>query len=221
MSQSLARFPRDPKRAVRIALVDDHHSVMEKARDQICGEFNVLEAVLARHVDELSAGGGDFDLVVLDLRLEDGTNAVTNVRTLQARGWPVLLYTQAGVDEIAPCVAAGVWGVVSKGAPATALFRGSRAILSGEPFLTDTWAQAVQALSSPPRLNTTQSEVLQLFAAGLLPADVGELLSMSEASVWQTLDQIRSHFPYRQLFDGPEPWPPTWERDQREPDQRR
>ena len=186
----------DPTRPSRVAMVHDHPSVMERAAERLVQSFHIEETVVARHVGQILEDPGCFDVVVLDLRLEDGTDAPANVESLQSRGWPVLLFTQAGVEEIAPAVAVGVCGIIGKGESEGALSAGVRSVLAGEPFLNDRWAQAALALVPTVPLTAEENGVLRLFSAGLSQGDTGAMLDMTEAAVAAALVSVRRGFPY-------------------------
>lgn len=189
----------DLGRPIRLAIVDDHPSVTELAAAQLARSFHVSQIILARHVSDVLPDRVGFNVVVLDLRLEDGTDAASNVRSLQDRGWPTLLYTQAGIDEIAPAVAAGACGVIGKGDGEDALDDGVRSILHGAPHLNDTWAQAVQALESGA--DHSMDRMLQLYAAGLSAGDIGTMLGIERDSVVAALHAIRRRYPYAHLCE--------------------
>jgi len=191
----------DLSRSIRLAIVDDHHSVTERAAAQLARSFHVSQIIHARHVSEVLPDRDGFDVVVLDLRLEDGTDAASNVRSLQDRGWPTLLYTQAGIDEIAQTVAAGACGVIGKGDGEDALDDGVRSILHGAPHLNDTWAQAVQALESGAVSGRGGDGVLQLYAAGLSADDIGTMLGIERDAVVAALRAIRCRYPYAELCE--------------------
>lgn len=180
---------------IRLAVIDDHRVTALGILDVLQSAFSIGHTVRAQHVTEVLEGQGDFDLVILDLRLEDGSDPVSNLQELQARGWPVLLFTQGSSIEMARCVRAGVAAIVTKAEPAEHLVEAATALLDGEPYLSRTWAEALQASESLPHLSPRKAEVLRLYAAGLTARDIATQLFLTPNTVKDYLTEIRGSFP--------------------------
>jgi len=187
------------ERPIRVAVIDDHVAITRGALDLLRESLEIVDPLAARHVSEVLADAAGFDLVVLDLRLDDGSDAAENVRLLQGRGWPVLLYTEASAVDMARCVEAGVAAVVSKAEPGEHLREAAEAILAGQPYLSSTWAEALQACQSQPHFSPQQEAVLRLYAAGLKMSDVAAQLYITENTARAYLKAIRAKFPSEQV----------------------
>ena len=115
--------PRAGVRLRRIGLVEDHESVAMGLRAILADETDLDLVAVAATVDELLTGPQQqFDLVVLDLRLGDGSSPRSNVEKLHTVGVQVLVYTGAENPFLVRSAArAGVLGVVRKSEPAAAI----------------------------------------------------------------------------------------------------
>lgn len=184
----------DPQRPVRIALIDDHKSVLTSLGDDLQRSFNCVELLVAHHAVDVLAAPGTFDLVVLDLFLNDGTDPANNVDELTKRGFPVLIFTQASEPAIARCVQAGAWGVVSKkDSDNREVIAAASVILTGQPHLSRLWASALQHGSrAVKRLSPRENEVLRLLATGRKIPAIGRQLAISEDTVDFHLRNIRA-----------------------------
>ncbi len=78
-----------------IALVEDHALIAIGFRDLIATADDLELVGMVESVTELDNFAQDLDLVVLDLRLSDGSKPEENVDFLHARGSHVLIYTGA------------------------------------------------------------------------------------------------------------------------------
>ena len=106
----------------RIGLIEDHESVALGLKAMLADEPDLDLVIMASTVDELLAHREQLDLVVLDLRLGDGSSPRSNVEQLHAAGSRVLVYTGAeNAFLVRSAARAGVLGVVRKSAPASAI----------------------------------------------------------------------------------------------------
>jgi len=116
-----------------VALVDDHPAILRAVISEIMAAFPMSEVCQSKHVDEVLATPGPYDLVVLDVQLGDDSDPATNVRRVSERGWPVLLYTQeTNARVVARCFRAGASGIVGKSQDLADLLEAVRLIVSGQ-----------------------------------------------------------------------------------------
>ena len=93
---------------IDLAVVDDHQAIVSAVISTLSAALLIRQSVTSSHAADLLAGTVDFDLVVLDVELNDGSSGPENVRALSARGWPVLLYTQeTSTVRVGRCLQAG------------------------------------------------------------------------------------------------------------------
>ncbi|MDL9936664.1 LuxR C-terminal-related transcriptional regulator [Gordonia sp. ABSL1-1] len=182
--------------SVRVGMVDDH-------RSPIWGIERVLEPVAdidlvcaAPTVAEVLAGGR-LDVVLLDLRLDDGTTPRENVTTLTEHGIATVVYTSGEDPSLLRSAArAGVLGIVLKSADEAVIIDSIRAASQGRAVLTTEWAAAIDG---DPDLYTVDlspqlQKVLALYASGETSARVGEALGVSAETVNEYLKRIRQKY---------------------------
>ncbi len=185
-------------RTRRIGLVEDHESVAVGLRAILADETDLDLVAVAATVDELLSGPKQqLDLVVLDLRLGDGSSPRSNVEKLHSVGVQVLVYTGAENPFLVRSAArAGVLGVVRKSEPAAAIVAAIRRAADGDQVVTTDWAAAIDGDPQLPDvgLSPRQREVLALYASGEKAGRVARLAGLSEQTVNDYLVRIRNKY---------------------------
>lgn len=179
---------------LRIAHVDDHETVRLGFEALISGEPDLSLTASVATLDPLLARPNEFDLVVLDLRLSDGSSVESNVSRLLALGVHVLAFT-VGEDEVAVRSAskAGVLGIVRKSDSRDAILDAIRRAAQGESVATTEWAAALDAdpdLASA-KLSPKEQQVLALYAAGEKSVTVANRAGLSTNTVAEYVKRIR------------------------------
>ncbi|QCB49410.1 response regulator transcription factor [Rhodococcus sp. PAMC28707] len=190
-------MPTDGNVRRRIGLVEDHESVALGLRSILADQSDLDLIAVAATVDELLASGRTLDLVVLDLRLGDGSSPRSNVEQLHAAGAQVLVYTGAENPFLVRSAArAGVLGVVRKSEPAAAIVSAIRRAAAGGQVVTTDWAAAIDGDPQLPDvgLSPRQREVLALYASGEKAGRVARLAGLSEQTVNDYLVRIRNKY---------------------------
>ncbi|WP_040797319.1 DNA-binding response regulator [Nocardia higoensis] len=184
----------------RIALVEDHESVAIGLSAMLAGEPDLEVVHSARTVAALLERTGpelDLDLVVLDLRLADGSAPEENVRALRERGVEVLVFTGAENPFLVRSAAkAGVLGVLRKSESSETVVAAVRRAASGEQVVTTDWAAAIDGdpQLSDVGLSPRQEEVLTLYASGEKASRVARMTGLSEQTVNDYLGRIRQKY---------------------------
>lgn len=194
---SAGSMPNDSNIRRRIGLVEDHESVALGLRSILADQADLELIAVAATVDELLAPGPTLDLVVLDLRLGDGSSPRSNVEKLHAAGARVLVYTGAENPFLVRSAArAGVLGVVRKSEPAAAIVSAIRRAAAGGQVVTTDWAAAIDGDPQLPDvgLSPRQREVLALYASGEKAGRVARLAGLSEQTVNDYLVRIRNKY---------------------------
>ncbi|MEY2848898.1 MAG: Transcriptional regulatory protein DesR [Actinomycetota bacterium] len=181
----------------RVALIDDHE-IVAIAFTHVMEGIPGLEFIgSASTVDELLAHDEKVDLVVLDLRLSDGSSPTSNVERLRATGADVLAYTSGESPYLIRLAArAGVLGIIRKSAPTSELVRVLERAASGEAVISADWAAAVDSdpeIHGAP-LSPRERRVLELYASGMAAKQVGFELSIAENTVEDYLRRIRQQY---------------------------
>ncbi len=179
---------------LRIAHVEDHETMQIGFATIISSQTDLEIAVSASSVDELVALGVEVDLVVLDLRLSDGSDVTSNVSTLLDRGYRVLAFTAAEDPEVVRSASrAGVLGIVRKSEPAATVADAVRRAARGESIATTEWAAAVDADPelADASLSPKEQEVLALYASGEKSHAVATAAGLSPSTVTEYVRRIR------------------------------
>jgi two-component system, NarL family, response regulator NreC len=187
------------RRPTRVALVDDHHIVRQGLRLLIASEAD-LEVV-----GEADGRDEAFELVererpdvlLLDISLGD-QDALPMIAAFHARfpSMRVLVLTMhSDAETVRQSLIAGAAGYVIKGAVASELTQGIRAVARGERYLHSSITayvvdDSLQWLQSGSGLTTREREILSLFAAGHSPSAIGRSLGISVNTVRRHLANV-------------------------------
>ncbi|MEP9415111.1 response regulator [Gordonia sp. VNQ95] len=179
----------------RIGVVDDHEQIVRGLRATFdeCVDLDVVAG--ADTVDALLTQTTDLDLVLLDLRLGDGSTPTSNISALHAVGLPILIYTSG--DEpflIRQAASEGVLGVIRKNVREKDLVDGIRHALAGNTVAGIDWASAIVSDHEFVSLSPRQRRVLELYAAGESTARVAEELNLSPETVTEYVNRIRARY---------------------------
>ncbi|MCX6469640.1 MAG: LuxR C-terminal-related transcriptional regulator [Corynebacteriales bacterium] len=184
-------------RPARIGVIDDHEIAVLGLKAMMETTSDLAFVGGGATVKDLLAITTDLDLVVLDLRLDDGSSPRKNVEELRAHGIECLVYTSAEEAYLVrSAAAAGVLGVVRKSPRAVEILEAIRAAVRGETIATMDWAAAIDADEEFVEVNLSprQREVLELYASGEANARVAKLTGLSVDTVSQYLGRIRSKY---------------------------
>lgn len=187
----------DSVRVLRVGMIDDHRSPIWGIERVLEPESDVELVCSASTVDELLAAEADLDVVLLDLRLDDGTTPRDNVSRLRDAGIGTVVYTSGEHPALLRSAAkAGALGVVLKSASETEIRSALRDAGQGKAILTTEWAAAIDgdpelaAVDLSPQLQ----RVLALYASGETSAGVGEALGVTAETVNEYLKRIRQKY---------------------------
>lgn len=180
----------------RVALVDDHPAILSAVMGELTAAFHVAEVFRARHVDEVVATPGPYEVVILDVQLADDSDPADNVRRITERGWPVLLYTQeTNARMVARCFRAGASGIVGKSQDLADLLEAVALITDGQPYLSGDWAAALSSDAvAIPSLAPREAEALRLYASGLPMKSVARRMGISSETVKDYLMRVRRRY---------------------------
>jgi two-component system response regulator DevR len=181
----------------RVALIDDHE-VVAAAFASVVSQLPGFEFVgVAATVPELLERFNQVDLVVLDLRLADGSSPANNVEQLRASGANVLVFTSGESPYLVRSVAkTSILGVIRKSAPVASLLEALTRAAIGEVVISTDWAAAV---ASDPDLKVAglsakEQQVLVLFADGFKAQQVAQEAGIAVATVEDYVRRIRAKY---------------------------
>jgi len=181
----------------RIALVEDHALIAIGFRDLIAPHQDLDLAGMAETVAGLDAIEGHLDLVVLDLRLADGSLPQDNVNAIHARGSHVLVYTGAEDRRMIQSAArSGALGLIRKSAAPSVLIDAIRTAASGREVFGADWAAAIDADVNlqDARLSAREQEILGLYASGETAGSVAIHTGLSRETVADYVSRIRRKY---------------------------
>lgn len=190
-----------------ILVIDDHSIIAQDCQYQFtqAGLPWTVQWVPSLHtaeglpVPELGAVDGRPvpDLAILELQLEDGSTPTDNIRELNERSIPVIIYTSG--DErvlVREAIAAGVLAIVRKSAPDGELIDAATAALDGIPSAGLDWASTLDTDGDFVTEHLTPSEVriLSLYAMGAKPVTVARELGCTVPTVNTCMARIREKY---------------------------
>lgn len=180
-----------------IALVDDH-SIVSVAFEALLAVRPDLEYVGSTEtVEEVLDRFPRLDLVVLDIRLSDGSSPVNNVARLSSAGVKTLAFT-SGEDPYLVRLTAKteVLGIVRKSEPPEVILDAVSAAANNQPVVSAEWASAVDADPEFDRANLSPQEqrVLAMFADGAKAQAVAYANQISPATVEDYVRRIRAKY---------------------------
>ena len=184
-------------RPIRIAHVDDHETVRLGFASLLADEPDLAIVAAGATVDEILPQLADVDLVVLDIRLADGSTIAHNLGVLHDHGARVLAFTAAdNPGDLRAASKAGVLGIVRKSDSREAILDAVRRTSGGEAVATTEWAAALDSdpdLASA-RLSPKEQEVLALYASGEKSVTVASRAGLSSNTVSEYIRRIRSKY---------------------------
>jgi DNA-binding NarL/FixJ family response regulator len=184
---------------IRILLVDDHPVVRAGIRGMLAGQpdFAILgEAENGRQAVQLAVALQP-DVILMDLRMpvQDGVEALVELRASGVRSGVLVLTTYDTDADILPAVEAGATGYLLKDAPREELYRAVRATARGEAVLAPSVAARLMRRvreDGTEGLSARELEVLMLVADGGTNQEIGRALHISVATVKSHLIHIFS-----------------------------
>src|SRR5690606_22376267 len=125
----------------RIALVEDHALITVGFKDLMASADDLTLVGMVNTVEGLSDLTGPLDLVVLDLRLNDGSSPEENVAAIHGLGAEVLIYTGAEDRKLIQAAArSGALGLIRKSADPGILLEAVRTAAHGIEWFGTDWA---------------------------------------------------------------------------------
>jgi two-component system response regulator DevR len=180
-----------------IALVEDHALISYGFRDLVATAPDLRLAGMVGTVDELASLEGPLDLVVLDLRLNDGSSPEDNVAAITKMGAHVLVYTGAEDRRmIQQAARSGALGLIRKSAPTATLLDAIRTAAAGKEVFGTDWAAAIDADDDllDAKLSPREREILGLYASGETAYSVASRTGLSRDTIADYITRIRKKY---------------------------
>lgn len=180
---------------VRIALVEDHDIVGIGLRELLKANESWRLVSVVRTVADLPLD--ELDLVLLDLRLDDGSSPGDNVASVHAAGIPAIAFT-AGEDPglLRAAAKAGVVGIIRKSDRTDVIVDVIGRVLEGTVAATADWAAAIDGdvAIADAGLSPREREVLGLYASGETAASVAAITGLSRITISAYVSRIRTKY---------------------------
>lgn len=186
-----------PLPVLRVALVEDHEIVAVGFAELLRDYPDIRVVAVTPTVRGLDLVQTPVDLVVLDLRLGDGSSATDNIRELLDAGADVLILTAAeDPHAIRAAAKAGALGIVRKSQPLEELVEAIRDAASGATVAGLDWAAAIDgdAGLADAGLSAREREILALYASGEKAQSVAYLTNLSKSTVANYVSRIRAKY---------------------------
>ncbi|WP_144018847.1 response regulator transcription factor [Demequina sp. NBRC 110056] len=183
--------------AHRIALVEDHALVARGFETLVASAPDIDLVATVGTVHELTTLDPAPQLVVLDLRLADGSDPAANVAAIHRLGAYVLIHTGAEDRALVQSAArSGALGLVRKSSDPDELLDAIRTAVRGDAVFNADWAAAIDADAAlaDARLSDREAEVLSMYASGETAASVASALGISRATVADYVKAIRRKY---------------------------
>jgi DNA-binding NarL/FixJ family response regulator len=180
-----------------IALVEDHALIAIGFRDLVAGAEDLNLVGMVESVADLPSLQADLDLVVLDLRLSDGSAPEDNVANIHRMGAHVLVYTGAEDKKLIQSAArSGALGLIRKSADPSTLLDAIRTAAHGREVFGTDWAAAIDADArlNDAGLSGREQQVLSLYASGETAMSVARRTGLSRDTVADYVSRIRRKY---------------------------
>jgi DNA-binding NarL/FixJ family response regulator len=180
-----------------IALVEDHALISFGFRDLVATASDLVLAGMVGTVPELTSLEGPIDLVVLDLRLNDGSSPADNVAAIMETGAHVLIYTGAEDRRLIQQAAqSGALGLIRKSADPEVLLEAIRTAAAGHEVFGTDWAAAIDsdANLANAKLSPREQEILGLYASGETAVSVAQRTGLSRETISDYITRIRRKY---------------------------
>ncbi|MDP3208916.1 MAG: response regulator transcription factor, partial [Rhodoglobus sp.] len=163
----------------------------------LSGQADLELVASVSSVDALLSRLSEIDLVVLDIRLSDGSTVERNLGVLREHGARVLAFTAAdNPGDLRAASRAGVLGIVRKSESREVILEAIRSAARGATVATTEWAAALDAdpLLGSAGLSPKEREVLALYASGDKSVTVAHRAGLSAATVAEYVRRIRHKY---------------------------
>ncbi|MEA5360893.1 response regulator transcription factor [Amycolatopsis sp., V23-08] len=178
---------------IRIAVIDNDKLVPAGLRALLADTADIAFVHTATTVGGYLAAraGTAADVVLLDLRLEDGSDPAANVAVLHATGAAVLVISVHGDRRhVRATIRAGASGYLVKNDDGDKLAEAIRTVHTGQLALT---AELMTLINDdPPELSPQELHVLYLYGTGSTLAATARRLGIAIPTVRSYLDRIRA-----------------------------
>jgi DNA-binding NarL/FixJ family response regulator len=184
-------------RPVRLGAIDDHRLLLRGVAATVETVEDIELVATSGSVAGLLGTGATFDVVLLDLRLADGSTPVENVSSLLRRGVGVLVHTLSDPSAARAATRAGARGILEPDVDEATLVDAIRTVARGETVVS---ANLVGALAGESdnggraRLSVREMQTLRLYASGMPAKSVARRMGISSGTVATNIKRIKAKY---------------------------
>ncbi|WP_213813939.1 response regulator transcription factor [Glaciihabitans sp. dw_435] len=189
----------EPVPVIRVALVDDHRLVLDGLVAGLHSPETGIDVVASETTWGALLNHAQFpvDVVVLDLRLEDGIPVGTKVRSLAAIGTAaVVISRHADTSSITAALQAGALGFVAKTESVSELLVAIRSAAAHQRYLSPALTAALTEFTAAPDpgLGKQELRALVLYAGGRSIKEVAVDMTTTEETVKSYIKRARRKY---------------------------
>lgn len=183
-------------RPVRLGAGDDHRLLLRGVEATMETVDDIDLVATAGSVDGLLSTGATFDVVLLDLRLADGSTPVDNVASLLRRGVGVLVHTLTDLPSAARAATrAGAHGILERDVDEARLVDAIRTVARGETVVPDNHVDSADSVDGHDvRLSLRENQTRRLYASGLPAKSVARRMGISSGTVATNIKRIKAKY---------------------------
>jgi two-component system, NarL family, nitrate/nitrite response regulator NarL len=184
---------------VVFSIVDDHPDLCYGVLSRLPQTNSSFAAgVMAATVEEFlaldAAEARRSDVVLLDLRLKDGSALAQNIARLKAAGYPVVIYTgEERPERLLGTLGVGAGAVLCKNETGL-LPEALAAVANGDHSWVSPLMASVVLAAPGPRLSPAQMEVLRLYATGVPAQKIASLQGCALETVKSHLRGVKNRY---------------------------
>lgn len=179
---------------IAVGIIDDHPALILGVSGFLNEQTDISVTGTSDTVPGLLATNTAFDVVLLDLVLNDGSNPHSNVHLLHSHGIRVLAYTSGERTQLVQEASkAGVLGMIRKSEAPEAISEAIRSVARNEAVATADWAAALDSDTQFVKTDLTfrEAQVLELYASGETAERVAAQLFITRETVLDHIRRIR------------------------------
>lgn len=193
------RSPKAAPKTVSVAIVDDHRLLLESLASRLNDDASRISVNAA----ETTWGGlvthpsFPFDVVVLDLHLDDGIPIGTKLRALSASGTAaVVMSRHAHAASVTAALRAGARAFVPKTEPVGQLISAIHSAAENANEFAESLAASIAAAPAmpDPGLGPREQRALMLYASGRSTKEVATAMGTTDETVKSYIKRARRKY---------------------------
>lgn len=183
---------------MRVGAVDAHPTIVSGLRAELSRLDPQQRLVCAAPtVAGLLETSPELDVVLLELRLADGSQPRDNIQRIHDAGARVVIFTDRASDAVMrEVMSAGAWGIVLKDQDVASVAAAVRVVNGGRRLAVSEELEASFRSRDlvRPKLSERERQVLELYAVGLPAKSVARRLGVQLGTAKVYLKRIRAKY---------------------------